>query len=192
MGKSVTRFLIFLIILWIGSIMAYYLSNMLFIAIWYAGLFVVSLYFTLKTGERLSDLFRLDGKWLLKSILFLPLIYVLMALVSLIFPNVGATTQVQKVDLTTAILVTFLGPVSEEMAFRGYAQGLVRRKLSVNSTILLTALFFSFFHPLDIFPQIFVMSIVLSIAREISGSLVPPMIIHCLNNTVALVVSFMT
>lgn len=192
MGKSVTRFLIFLIILWIGSITAYYLSNMLFIAIWYAGLFVVSLYFTLKTGERMSDLFRLDGKWLLKSILFLPLIYVLMALVSLIFPTVGATTQIQKVDFTTAILVTFLGPVSEEMAFRGYAQGLARRKLSVNSTILLTALFFSFFHPLDIFPQIFVMSIVLSIAREISGSLVPPMIIHCLNNTVALVVSFMT
>ncbi len=192
MGKSVTRFLILLIILWIGSIMAYYLSNMLFIAIWYAGLFVVSLYFTLKTGEKLSDLFRLDGKWLLKSILFLPLIYVLMALVSLIFPTVGTTTQIQKVDLTTAILVTFLGPVSEEMAFRGYAQGLVRRKLSVNSTIILTALFFSFFHPLDIFPQIFVMSIVLSIAREISGSLVPPMIIHCLNNTVALVISFMT
>lgn len=192
MSKSVMRFLIFVTMLWIGSTMAYYFSNMWFITVWYAGLFVVSLYFSLKNGEKLSDLFRINSKWLFKSILFLPLIYILIAIVSLVFPTVGVTAQIQKVDLTTAIVITFLGPISEEMAFRGYAQGIARRKLSTNSTILITALFFSIFHPFEIFPQIFVMSMVLSVVREVSGSLVPPMIIHCLNNTVALVVSFLT
>lgn len=192
MSKSVMRFLIFVTMLWIGSTMAYYFSNMWFITVWYAGIFVVSLYFSLKNGEKLSDLFRINSKWLFKSILFLPLIYILIAIVSFIFPTVGVTVQIQKVDLTTAIVITLLGPISEEMAFRGYAQGIARRKLSTNSTILITALFFSIFHPFEIFPQIFVMSMVLSVVREISGSLVPPMIIHCLNNTVALVVSFLT
>lgn len=192
MSKSVMRFLIFVTILWIGSMMAYYFSNMWFITVWYAGIFVVSLYFSLKNGEKLSDLFRINSKWLFKSILFLPLIYILIAIVSFIFPTVGVTVQIQKVDLTTAIVITLLGPISEEMAFRGYAQGIARRKLSTNSAILITALFFSIFHPFEIFPQIFVMSMVLSVVREISGSLVPPMIIHCLNNTVALVVSFLT
>lgn len=191
MSKATIRFLIFLTMLWIGSTLAYYFSSMWFITAWYAGIFVVSLYFALKTGEKLSDLFRLNGKWILKSILFLPLIYALMAVVSFIFPSVGVTTQIQKVDITTAIVITFLGPISEEMAFRGYTQGIARRKLNINSAILITALFFSFFHPFEVFPQIFVMSMVLSVVREISGSLVPPMIIHCLNNTVALVVSFL-
>lgn len=192
MSKSILRFLIFLTVLWIGSMMAYYVSSMWFIVIWYAGLFLASLYFSLKTGEKLSSLFKLEGKWILKSVLFLPLIYVLMAVVTVLFPTAGTTAQVQNVDLITALVITLLGPVSEEMAFRGYAQSIVRRKMSMNSTILISALFFSLFHPFEIFPQIFVMSLVLSVVREISGSLVPPMIIHCLNNTVALMISFFT
>lgn len=192
MSKSVVRFMIFLAMLWIGSTMAYYFPNMWLIATWYATIFVVSLYFTVKSGEKLSDLFRLNGRWIIKSVLFLPLIYILMAIVGFLFPATGVTTQTQKIDVITAIVITFLGPVSEEMAFRGYTQKIARSKMNVNSAILITALFFSFFHPLEIFPQIFVMSIVLGIVREISGSVIPPMVIHCLNNTVALVVSFLT
>ncbi len=63
------------------------------------------------------------------------------------FPTAGTTAQVQNVDLITALVITLLGPVSEEMAFRGYAQSIVRRKMSMNSTILISALFFSLFHP---------------------------------------------
>ncbi|MEJ5229915.1 MAG: type II CAAX endopeptidase family protein [Pseudothermotoga sp.] len=190
MSKSILRFLIFISMLLIGSLLAYYFSNMWFVAIWYASLFVLSLYFTVKTGESLTTLFKIDGKWILKSILCLPLVYLLIAIVSFLFPTIQQTTQLTKIDTTTAIIVALLGPISEEMAFRGYAQGIVRRKMSVNSTIMISALFFSLFHSFEVFPQIFVMSLVLSTVREVSGSIVPSMIIHCLNNTVALLVNF--
>ncbi|MGJ8454582.1 CPBP family intramembrane glutamic endopeptidase [Pseudothermotoga sp. U03pept] len=190
MNKSILRFLIFITMLWIGTLLAYYFSSMWFVATWYASLFALSLYFTLKTGESFATLFRFNRRWILKSILCLPLVYLLVAVVSFLFPTVQQTTQLTKIDTATAIVVAFLGPISEEMAFRGYAQGIVRRKLSVNSTIMISALFFSLFHSFEVFPQIFVMSLVLSAVREVSGSIVPSMIIHCLNNTIALLVNF--
>jgi len=155
--------------------------------IWYASLLTVTL--TIMKLERLGPMFIYRKGIVLRSLLYLLLLYGLLAVTSLIFPQESSTVQKLSLDPAMIVLLVVLAPLAEEVAFRGYAQAIAKRRLGTNGAIIMTSLLFSLFHPFSVFPQIFVTSLLLGTIKEVHGSLVPCVIVHCLNNVVALVVS---
>ena len=84
-------------------------------------------------------------------------------------------------------LVTFyavLGaPLVEEVVFRGFLQGYLRRLFLARGTILLTAAAFAFFHrPIHVTLVMFFLGLILGYERERTGSLVPSITTHILFN----------
>jgi membrane protease YdiL (CAAX protease family) len=83
-------------------------------------------------------------------------------------------------------LVCVLVPIGEEIFFRGFVYGTLRR-WGVATAVVLSALFFSAVHQQIVhFLPILVLGIVLALAYERTGSLLPAMVIHAVNNVVAI------
>ena len=90
--------------------------------------------------------------------------------------------------MLTLIAVAVLAPIAEEIFFRGFLYGGLRRRMGalgamLTSTLLFTALHFS----LDAFIPIFVLGLFLAWLYERTGSLYPGMLLHAANNGLALV-----
>jgi len=81
------------------------------------------------------------------------------------------------------LIIGIIGPVAEEVFFRGLSYNILKRRLGVPAGIVLSAIFFSAIHgnPLAFFP-IVVMGVVLAWTYERTGSLAVPIGIHCANN----------
>lgn len=180
-------FLFFVMVLFLGPFIVGLSQSMWLALVWYVALLFVSL--ILLKLERLGPLFVYKKGLILRSMLYLLLLYGLLALTSLIFPQEPTLVQEVKLDPVLIVLLVVLGPLAEEVAFRGYTQSIVKRRLGTNGAIVLTSLLFSLFHPFSVFPQIFVTSLLLGTIKEVHGSLIPCVIVHCLNNVVALVTS---
>ena len=97
-------------------------------------------------------------------------------------------------SLTLLLLaVGIIQPIFEEVLFRGFLFTHIERKWGAITAILLTSITFAIVHfqynimilALVLFP----MAIVLGIARWKTNSLIPPIIIHCINNTVVLFIT---
>lgn len=87
--------------------------------------------------------------------------------------------------LFTAIVI--LAPLIEEIFFRGYLFKLFQDKLGDNPAIFLTAILFAAAHfNLYTFLPILIMGGVMGWARKRSGSIVPSLTMHALNNLIAL------
>lgn len=95
-------------------------------------------------------------------------------------------------------LVVVAAPIYEEVLFRGLIMGIIMRAHSRHKpktlliiAILINSLLFALVHIqydlVGIF-LIFVLALLLSIARAISGSVILPIMLHALNNALALVV----
>jgi len=81
-------------------------------------------------------------------------------------------------------LITMLGPIIEEIFFRGFLYGALRKRMSIFYSILISALFFSLLHTnLLGFVPILTLGMMLAYVREKTGSLVPSMAIHIMHNT---------
>lgn len=92
--------------------------------------------------------------------------------------------------LLTALTLVVLAPVLEELVFRGYLFKAWRHSwLGASGTILLTSVLFLSLHlgqyGWAIMGQLFVFAVILGLAREKTGSLVTPWLLHLLNNLVA-------
>ncbi|MCK5772339.1 MAG: CPBP family intramembrane metalloprotease [Thermoplasmata archaeon] len=86
------------------------------------------------------------------------------------------------------ISVSLLAPLSEEIFFRGYLFGALEKKLGGNPAILITAVIFGLAHfNLVLFIPIFLMGLVLGWMRERTGSILPSILVHSMNNTLAIV-----
>jgi len=86
------------------------------------------------------------------------------------------------------IFVAVVGPVFEEIFFRGFAYQALRRRWSRWPSILLTALLFSALHAsFSVFLPIVGLGVLLACVFESSGSLVPSIVIHVCQNSVAVV-----
>jgi len=91
------------------------------------------------------------------------------------------------------LAVGIIQPIFEEVLFRGFLFTHIERKWGAITAILLTSITFTFVHfqynimilALVLCP----MAIVLGIARWRTNSLIPPIIIHCINNTVVLFIT---
>jgi membrane protease YdiL (CAAX protease family) len=124
----------------------------------------------------------------MKGLFAFPLFVVVSFLVSSLFPvklSSGNSTDTNLIMLFS--LLVLLSPITEEIIFRGYIQEYFRQRLKVEWAIVISALVFSLFHPFDFFPYAFVSGVFLSYLRESTGSLIPGIVVHLLNNLIGFI-----
>jgi membrane protease YdiL (CAAX protease family) len=93
-------------------------------------------------------------------------------------------TNRPKLLLVLTGLVTLLGPVMEELFFRGFAYPVVRKRIGAKSAIIVVSLVFSMLHLniVSFFP-ILALGILLAYLYEKTGSIVPCIAVHVVHNT---------
>jgi len=87
------------------------------------------------------------------------------------------------------LLIVIAAPVGEEICFRGMLFGGLRRSLARIPAALLAGLIFGGLHALtgvSAVPPLIVFGFILSLLYEKTGSIVPGILLHMLNNSVAL------
>ncbi len=97
------------------------------------------------------------------------------------------TSGVTAADLIWVLLVLcVIVPVAEEIFFRGFVYRGLRARWGVLTATLASAVFFGVVH-LEVvhFLPIFVLGVVVAYTLERTGSLVPAVVIHAINNVVA-------
>jgi CAAX protease family protein len=95
-------------------------------------------------------------------------------------------------DVIFVIFVVSIVPaVSEEIMFRGFIQSSFEFKLKARWAIVITAVFFGFYHfnPYGLVPLI-ILGIYFSFASYMSRSIFIPMILHFTNNFIAIIMYF--
>lgn len=91
------------------------------------------------------------------------------------------------------LCVGLLPALVEEFAFRGVVLGALRRYFGDGASILISAVLFGLIHGnLQQIPFAFCVGIVLGYATIYTGSIIPAMLIHALNNSLSVVLSFTT
>lgn len=82
-----------------------------------------------------------------------------------------------------AAIIGIVGPIAEEVFFRGFAYQALRRRFGATAGIFTSALLFAVVHgnPVGLVP-IFGIGIVLAFLYERTGSLAAPIGLHCANN----------
>jgi len=91
------------------------------------------------------------------------------------------------------VLIVVAAPLSEEIFFRGYIFGGLRRRLSFPAAGLISAAIFGVFHytgpgSVAVLPQLALLGFALAWVYEETGSIYPTIAIHALNNALAFVV----
>lgn len=88
-----------------------------------------------------------------------------------------------KLLFTLTILVTIIGPVAEEVFFRGFAYPALRKRLGVKNAIILVSFVFALLHTnlVGLLP-IMVLGILLAYLYEKTGSLIPSITVHIIHN----------
>lgn len=85
------------------------------------------------------------------------------------------------------ILVAVIAPIAEEIFFRGMLYPVLRRRWAPAMAITINGFLFALIHFIPILlPGLFLVGIVLAWVRERSGSLIPCMLVHALQNAVVL------
>jgi membrane protease YdiL (CAAX protease family) len=86
------------------------------------------------------------------------------------------------------ITVGILGPIGEEVFFRGFAHTALRRKYGFKKGILLSSLFFGMYHmiPWQI-PYAVAAGLILAYVYEKTQSIYPPILFHIINNSIAVI-----
>jgi len=111
--------------------------------------------------------------------------------------NLNPTQQqvvqlIENTDSINPILVYFgiaiSAPLAEELFFRGIVYRTFAKKISLRNGILFTSILFSLLH-FDLFyiPQIFLISIVFSLAYNETGSILTPIIAHLISNSLFII-----
>jgi len=88
------------------------------------------------------------------------------------------------------LLIVIAAPVSEEVCFRGMLFGGLRTRLPRLAAALITGLIFGVLHALtglSAVPPLIAFGFILALLYEKTGSIVPGIILHMLNNSVALI-----
>ncbi|MGN6816174.1 MAG: lysostaphin resistance A-like protein [Solirubrobacterales bacterium] len=87
------------------------------------------------------------------------------------------------------LLIAVIAPISEEICFRGLLYGGLREKLPRLAAALITGVIFGGLHAttgVSVVPPLIVFGFLLSLLYEKTGSIVPGILLHMLNNSVAL------
>ena len=180
------------------------LANVL---VWWAvilGPILLSLWFR---GFKLGSVFGLDRMPVRRSLLLgiallvsaLPMVFAVDYIASILL-KVNTTTDTQEVirifeNSSTAarrvpiiLLAVVVAPVTEELAFRGYLYGVIKRYLGAVPALVLSGILFALIHlNLPSFFPLLVLASVFALAYEVSGSLLVPMTMHALFNAFSLI-----
>lgn len=101
--------------------------------------------------------------------------------------NVGYSTYLsgnEKIIAFVALVV--IAPIIEEIIFRGWLYGKLRRRYAMPIAILLTSLLFGIVHlQWNVGVNVFATSIILCLQREITGTVYSGILLHMLKNGVA-------
>jgi uncharacterized protein len=85
------------------------------------------------------------------------------------------------------ILVAIIAPIAEELFFRGMLYPLLRQRWSPKIAIVINGLVFALIHFIPILiPGLFFVGMVLAWVRERSGSIIPCMLLHAVQNGLVL------
>jgi len=87
------------------------------------------------------------------------------------------------------ILIVFAAPIGEEVCFRGMLFGGLRERLPCFAAALLSGLIFGGLHAftgVSAVPPLIIFGFVLALLYEKTGSIIPGILLHALNNSVAL------
>jgi len=91
------------------------------------------------------------------------------------------------VILLLTIFVSILGPVIEEIFFRGFLYSAVRKRFGVIIGVLLSSALFSMLHTnIASFIPIMILGVLMAFLYETTSSLVAPMTVHILHNSIIL------
>lgn len=91
------------------------------------------------------------------------------------------------------ILVAVVAPIVEELFFRGMLYPVLRRRWSAPVAIIVNGFLFALIHVIPILlPGLFFVGMVLAWVRERSGSVIPCIVIHALQNGTVLLVIYAT
>ena len=90
------------------------------------------------------------------------------------------------------IAVVVVAPLGEELLFRGFLQQILEKHWKdVTRAVLVTALFFAMIHMNPYwFVQIYILGILLGFLAWKTNSVIPPLILHGINNAMAMFFSF--
>lgn len=89
------------------------------------------------------------------------------------------------------VVAVFLGPLAEEVVFRGYLYGVAKRALGVTKALLLTSALFGLIHGLDYALPLAFLGLFFGWLRECSGGLVAPIAAHVLHNALTVAVTIL-
>jgi membrane protease YdiL (CAAX protease family) len=181
---------------------------LLFSQLYFWGLILGTILFSLRLrGFRLSTVFGIDQLPVRQSILSgvsllicaLPLIFAASYLASY-FLHTDPTTDTQEIiqvferssamgqRLPIILLAVVIAPVAEELAFRGYLYGVMRRYFGALPALVFTGVLFAIVHlNVPTLLPLFILSCLFTVSYEATGSLLVPMTMHALFNTVNLV-----
>jgi CAAX protease family protein len=90
------------------------------------------------------------------------------------------------------LLIAVAAPISEELCFRGFLFGGLRARMPAVLAALASGLFFGALHAptgLETVPQLVIFGAVLALLYDKTGSILPGLILHVINNSVALLAS---
>lgn len=96
----------------------------------------------------------------------------------------GLSSQLEYILAFASLVV--IAPVAEEVLFRGYLFGKLRKYAPLWVSILITSLLFAFVHfQWNVALDVFALSIVLCVLRVASGSIWPAILLHMMKNGIA-------
>ena len=89
--------------------------------------------------------------------------------------------------LLTFVSLVVVAPICEEIIFRGWLYGKMRSRLTAPLAMLLTSLLFGLMHgQINVGLTVFVMSLVMCIIRELTGTVYGGIVVHMLKNGLAM------
>jgi len=84
------------------------------------------------------------------------------------------------------VTLVVIAPIAEEILFRGYLLGKLRKHVSLWASILITSLLFAIVHfQFNVGVDVFALSIVLCLLRVWTGRLAPAVLLHMIKNGIA-------
>jgi membrane protease YdiL (CAAX protease family) len=92
--------------------------------------------------------------------------------------------------IAAGLLIVVAAPISEEIFFRGFIFGGLRRRLSFPGAAVLSGVIFGLFHftgpdSIGVVPQLAFLGFALAWLYEETGSIYPPIAVHAVNNALA-------
>lgn len=136
---------------------------------------------------KLSDLVLGFGLLLLFVPIHLIYAYILSQFGQQVQPNLDELISSTDLPLVLLIAAAIVAPLGEELFFRGFLFLGLRQRLGWKSAMVITAILFALAHGmLTVLLPVFLLGIIFAMLTHLSGSILPAVFFHTLNNSLAL------